>query len=73
VPFKALQNVTPADIRSFASAVLARAGIATRFICPAAMAGRTVVETLEAETGTPAIAYTHASSSFAFKASASRI
>jgi len=69
VPFKALQNVAPADIRSFASAVLARAGHcdAIYLPCPQWQAAQ-IVDALEAETGIPAIAYTHASFFVAFKA-----
>jgi maleate isomerase len=69
VPFKALQNVAPADIRSFASAVLARAGHcdALYLPCPQWQAAQ-IVEALEGESGTPAIAYTHASFFVAFKA-----
>ena len=69
VPFKALQNVAPADIQSFASAVLARAGQcdALYLPCPQWQAAQ-IVEALEGESGIPAIAYTHASFFVAFKA-----
>ena len=69
VPFKALQNVAPADIRSFANAVLGRAGgcDALYLPCPQWQAAQ-VVEALEAESGIPVIAYTHASFFVAFKA-----
>jgi maleate isomerase len=69
VPFKALQNVPPAEIRRFAGAVLARAGRcdALYLPCPQWQAAQ-VVDALEAETGIPAVAYTHASFFVAFKA-----
>jgi maleate cis-trans isomerase len=69
VPFKALQGVKPVDIKSFASDVLARAGIcdALYLPCPQWQAAQ-VVDALEREHGVPAIAYTHASFFVAFKA-----
>jgi maleate cis-trans isomerase len=69
VPFKELQNVKPADIATFAREVLGRAGPcdALYLPCPQWQAAQTV-DTLERETGLPAIAYTHASAFVAFKA-----
>jgi maleate cis-trans isomerase len=69
VPFKALQNVAPAEIQRFALAVLARAAEcdALYLPCPQWQAAQ-IVEPLEAETRKPAIAYTHASFFVAFKA-----
>jgi maleate cis-trans isomerase len=69
VPFKALQNVPPADIHAFAVSVLARAGQcdALYLPCPQWQAAQ-IVDVLEAEWGVPAIAYTHASFFVAFKA-----
>jgi maleate cis-trans isomerase len=69
VPFKSLQNVAPAEIMQFASAVLARAGScdALYLPCPQWQASQ-IVAALEAETGITAIAYTHASFFVAFKA-----
>jgi maleate cis-trans isomerase len=69
VPFKSLQNVAPADIKRFARAVLGRASRcdALYLPCPQWQAAQIVAE-LEAETGTPVIAYTHASFFVAFKA-----
>jgi maleate cis-trans isomerase len=69
VPFKALQNVPPADIHAFATSVVARAGQcdALYLPCPQWQASQ-VVDLLEQERGIPAIAYTHASFFVAFKA-----
>jgi maleate cis-trans isomerase len=69
VPFKALQNVPPADIHAFATSVLARAGQcdALYLPCPQWQAAQ-IVDTLERERGLPAIAYSHASFFVAFRA-----
>jgi len=69
VPFKALQNVPPAEIHAFAVSVLARAGRcdALYLPCPQWQAAQ-IVDALEAECGVPAIAYTHASFFVAFRA-----
>ena len=69
VPFKALQNVPPADIHAFAVSVLARAeGCDALYLpCPQWQAAQ-IVDALEGERGLPAIAYTHASFFVAFKA-----
>jgi maleate cis-trans isomerase len=69
LPFKALQNVPPADIHAFATSVLARAGQcdALYLPCPQWQAAQ-IVDTLERERGLPAIAYSHASFFVAFKA-----
>src|SRR5262249_49553259 len=69
VPFKSLQAVTPDEILRFAKDVLARAGQcdALYLPCPQWQAAQ-IVETLERETGVPAIAYAHASFFVAFKA-----
>jgi maleate cis-trans isomerase len=68
VPFKALQNVPPADIHAFAVSVLARSGPcdALYLPCPQWQAAQ-IVDALEKERGLPAIAYTHASFFVAFK------
>ena len=59
----------PADIHAFATSVLARAGQcdALYLPCPQWQASQ-IVDTLEAERGVPAIAYSHASFFVAFKA-----
>jgi maleate cis-trans isomerase len=69
VPFKELQNVKPADIRTFASEVLARAGKcdALYLPCPQWQAAQTV-DALERDSGIPVVAYSHASFFVAFKA-----
>ncbi len=68
VPFKALQNVPPADIHAFAARVIARArGCDALYLpCPQWQASQ-IVDELERDTGLPAIAYTHASFFVAFK------
>lgn len=68
VPFKALQSVKPADIQTFASSVLDRAGPcdALYLPCPQWQAAQ-VVDVIERKHGVPAIAYTHASFFVAFK------
>jgi maleate cis-trans isomerase len=67
VPFKALQSVTPAEIMRFAKDVLARATAcdALYLPCPQWQASQ-IVDAFERETGTTAIAYTHASFFAAF-------
>jgi maleate cis-trans isomerase len=69
VPFKALQNVPPADIHAFATSVICRAeGADALYLpCPQWQASQ-VVDALERERGIPAIAYSHASFFVAFKA-----
>ena len=69
VPFKRLQAVAPADIRSFAADVLRRAGDcdALYLPCPQWQASQ-IVEAMEADAGIPVVAYTHASFFVAFKA-----
>jgi maleate cis-trans isomerase len=69
VPFKKLHSVSPAEIRSFASGVLARAkGCDSLFLpCPQWQAAQ-VVDDLERENGIPVVAYAHASFFVAFKA-----
>jgi maleate cis-trans isomerase len=69
VPFKALQNVPPADIHAFATSVVARAGHcdALYLPCPQWQAAQ-IVDALERERGLPAIAYSHASFFVAFRA-----
>ena len=69
VPFKALQSVAPAEIRTFALSVLARAGNcdALYLPCPQWQAAQ-VVDALERDSGLPSIAYCHASFFVAFKA-----
>jgi maleate isomerase len=69
VPFKRLQSVAPADIRTFAEKVLRRAGDcdALYLPCPQWQAAQ-IVDTLERDTGIPVVAYTHASFFVAFKA-----
>jgi maleate cis-trans isomerase len=69
VPFKALQGVPPADIRTFAAGVLDRAGQcdALYLPCPQWQAAQ-IINALEQERGLPAIAYTHASFFVAFRA-----
>jgi maleate cis-trans isomerase len=67
VPFKALQNVPPADIHAFATRVLAPGQCDALYLpCPQWQAAQ-VVATLEAERGIPVIAYSHASFFVAFK------
>lgn len=68
VPFKKLQAVEPAEIKKFATDVLARAGgcDALYLPCPQWQAAQVVPE-LEQECGVPAVAYTHASFFTAFK------
>jgi maleate isomerase len=69
VPFKRLQSVPPADIRRFAAGVIARAPRcdALYLPCPQWQAAQTV-ETLERDSGIPAIAYSHAAFFVAFRA-----
>ena len=68
VPFKAMQSVPLEEIMSFAKGVLARAGVcdALYLPCPQWQASQ-IVDAFERETGTPAIAYLHASFFVAFK------
>ncbi len=68
VPFKKLQAVPPAEIHAFARGVIANAKQcdALYLPCPQWQAGQTVAA-LEAETGLPVIAYSHASFFVAFK------
>jgi maleate isomerase len=68
VPFKALQSVTPTDIRAFATDVLKRAGESDALYlpCPQWQAAQTV-DALESQSGIAAIAYSHASFFVAFK------
>jgi maleate cis-trans isomerase len=68
VPFKALQNVTPAEIATFARGVLARAdGCDALYLpCPQWQAAQ-IVDAIEQETGIPAVAYTHANAFVAFR------
>jgi maleate cis-trans isomerase len=69
VPFKRLQSVAPAEIRSFAEKVLSRAGTcdALYLPCPQWQAAQ-IVDALERDIGIPVIAYTHASFFVAFRA-----
>jgi maleate isomerase len=69
VPFKRLQAVAPADIRTVADAVLARAKDcdALYLPCPQWQAAQ-IVDGMERDTGIPIVAYTHASFFVAFKA-----
>ena len=69
VPFKRLQTVAPADIRTFAEKVLSAAGgcDALYLPCPQWQAAQ-FVDALERDIGIPVIAYTHASFFVAFKA-----
>ena len=69
VPFKRLQAVTPADIRTFGDGVLRRAKDcdALYLPCPQWQASQ-IVDAMERDTGIPIVAYTHASFFVAFKA-----
>jgi maleate isomerase len=69
VPFKKLQSVSPADIRTFVDGVLGRSPSfdAIYLPCPQWQAAQTV-DGLERDTGLPAVAYSHASFFVAFKA-----
>lgn len=68
VPFKRLQSVPPKDIKDFVEGVLARSPPcdAIYLPCPQWQAAQ-AVETIERDTGLPAIAYSHASFFAAFK------
>jgi maleate isomerase len=69
VPFKRLQSIAPAEIRSFAEKVLSRAAAcdALYLPCPQWQAAQ-IVDELERDIGIPVVAYTHASFFVAFKA-----
>jgi maleate isomerase len=69
VPFKRLHSVPPADIRRFASDVIARAPRcdALYLPCPQWQAAQTV-DALERDSGMPVIAHCHAGFFAAFKA-----
>jgi maleate cis-trans isomerase len=69
VPFKRLSSIPPADIRRFATDVIARAPRcdALYLPCPQWQAAQTV-DALERESRMPAIAYSHAAFFAAFKA-----
>jgi maleate isomerase len=69
IPFKAMQAVPPDEIMRFAKDVLARAGAcdALYLPCPQWQASQ-IVDAFERETGTPAVAYSHASFFVAFRA-----
>ena len=68
LPFKEMQNLPPADIRSFVAGVIAAApGCDAIYLpCPQWQAAQTVEE-LEQATGKPVIAYTHACFFAAFR------
>ncbi len=68
VPFKRLQAVAPADIKTFVEAVVKRAPPcdAVYLPCPQWQAAQTV-DALERDLGIPAITYSHASFFMAFK------
>ena len=68
LPFKEMQNLPPADIATFAGAVLAAAPDcdALYLPCPQWQAAQTVDE-LERASGKPVIAYTHACFFVAFR------
>ena len=69
LPFKEMQNLPPADIRSFVAGVIAATPDcdAIYLPCPQWQAAQTV-EDLEQSTGKPVIAYTHACFFVAFRA-----
>jgi maleate cis-trans isomerase len=69
VPFKRLQCIAPAEIRTFAEKVLDRAGAcdALYLPCPQWQAAQ-IVDALEHDIGIPVIAYTQASFFVAFRA-----
>jgi len=68
LPFKEMQNLPPADIRSFVAGVIAAApGCDAIYLpCPQWQAAQTVEE-LEQSSGKPVIAYTHACFFAAFR------
>jgi maleate cis-trans isomerase len=68
LPFKEMQNLPPADIRKFAGNVLSAAKDcdALYLPCPQWQASQ-IVDAFERETGTAAIAYSHANFFVAFK------
>jgi maleate cis-trans isomerase len=68
LPFKEMQNLPPADIRSFVAGVIAMTPDcdAIYLPCPQWQAAQTV-EDLEQSTGKPVIAYTHACFFAAFR------
>src|SRR5262249_54408970 len=69
LPFKEMQNLPPADIKSFAAGALAKAPDcdALYLPCPQWQAAQ-VVDELERDSGKLVVAYTHACFFIAFKA-----